>query len=285
MTLGVTVRPLVPEDVAVASDVTWAALSDLDRRHSRTTPERTPLLRARGQTRIAHLQRTDPDGAFVAEVDGAVVGCALALVRDGMWFLSLLMVDPEHQGKGVGRALLDAALTTATDRSWILSTDDPAALRRYRRAGFALDLTYTAKGTPRDVPAAPAVRLGSYAGDAGLVDEVALEVRGARVSPDLPWLQEAGFVLQVVPGRGYVVHRPGGAVVQLAAKDDDAAQQLLRAVLAQAEGEVEVDWLSLDQQWAVDVCLAAGLSLQAGASVCLRGQQAMAPYLPSGAIG
>ena len=279
------IRPLLPDDVAVASDVTWAALSDLDRRHSRTTPERTPLLRARGQGRIAHLQRTDPGGAWVAEVDGQVVGCALALVRDGMWFLSLLMVDPAHQGKGVGRELLDAALTTATDRSWILSTDDPAALRRYRRAGFALDLTYTAKGTPRDVPAAPDVRLGGYDGDAGLVDEVALQVRGARVSPDLPWLQEAGFVLQVVPGRGYVVHRPAGAVVQLAATDDEAAQQLLFAVLRQAEGEVEVDWLSLDQQWAVDACLTTGLSLQAGASVCLRGQPPMSPYLPSGAIG
>ena len=47
-----------------------------------------------------------PDSAWVAEVDGEVVGCSLALVREGMWFLSLLMVDPVRHGQGLGKQLL-----------------------------------------------------------------------------------------------------------------------------------------------------------------------------------
>ena len=45
------------------------------------------------------------------------------------------------------------------------------------------------------------------------------------------------------------------------------------------------DWLSGDQQWAIDVCFDAGLSLRPGAPIALRGQQRMAPYIPCGAFG
>ena len=137
------IRPLLPADVAASREITRRAIQSL----GEEMPENTPENVARGRERIAHLMRTDPDGAWVAEEDGELVGCALALVREGMWFLSLLMVDPPHHGKGLGRQLLDATLQTATDRSWILATTAPAALRRYRRAGFDLVPCLTAKGT------------------------------------------------------------------------------------------------------------------------------------------
>ena len=90
------IRPLLPADVPAARDVQWAALSELDVRLGQTTPELTPEIRARGEGRIAHLQHTDPESAWVAEINGTVVGCGLALVREGMWFLSLLMVDLDY---------------------------------------------------------------------------------------------------------------------------------------------------------------------------------------------
>src|SRR3954454_5671757 len=72
-----------------------------------------PVTIARGLRRIGHLQQTDPAGAWVAEApDGALVGMALALVREGIWGLSLFGVAAEHRSRGIGRALLDAALTT-----------------------------------------------------------------------------------------------------------------------------------------------------------------------------
>src|SRR5881394_2603417 len=93
--------------------------SDLDVRLGEPPHELTAEIRRRSLARVGHLQRTDPDGALAAEVDGQLVGLALALVREGMWFLSLLVVRPSFQGNGLGRELLDAALATSTDRSWI----------------------------------------------------------------------------------------------------------------------------------------------------------------------
>lgn len=275
------------DDVEASFAVQWAALSELDVRNQRPTPELTDTIRARGIGRVAHLLATDPSGAWVAEQDGAIVGCALALVREGMWFLSLLMVQPSLQSKGLGRELLDATLTTATDRSWILATDDPAALRRYQRAGFDLHVTYTAKGTPGPLEPANGVIEGDYDRHSALVDEVTRHVRGAGFSRDLPFFRGRMVPFLVVDdgeGQGFVFLRLGG-IVMLGATSEHAARRLLVASLTAAEGDIEVDWLSSDQQWAIDVCLDARLTLGYGATVCLRGQPRMAPYLPSGALG
>lgn len=274
-------------DVESSFEVQWSALSELDLRLGHSTPEQTDAVRARGMSRIAHLLATDPAGAWVAECDGAVVGCALAFVREGMWFLSLLMVQPGLQGQGFGRDLLDRALTTSTDRSWLLATSDPAALRRYRAAGFTLLPTYTAKGVPGPLPAPAGVAAGDYDRHAELVDDVARGVRGAGLAQDLPWLQGRSVPFLVVDdreGRGFAFTRPGG-LVTLAATTEHAARRLLTETLRANAGETEVDWLSADHQWAVDVCLEARLSLVGGATVCLRGQPRMPLYLPSGAIG
>jgi len=278
------IRPLQPEDVAPLVEVQQKAFADLHRRLGEPVLELTDEFRERGQARIGHLQRTDPDSAWLAEVDGALAGASLALVREGMWFLSLLFVHPDHMAKGVGRALLDAALTTATDRSWIMSTEDPAAVRRYRRAGFALHATYTAKGLP-DRSSLPAVRgIRDYDDDRETLDAVLRKVRGAAMGPEVDYWQDRGVRVLVAPGKGFTVLRPQGTA-WLAATDEPTARDLLVTALAEAPGEVEVDWLGADQQWGIDVCLDARLTLRSGASLCLRGQPPMSPYLPCGAFG
>lgn len=278
------IRPLLPEDVAPLVEVQHATFDDLARRVGDPPFELTPETRERLGARIGHLQRTDPDSAWAAEVDGELVGCALALVRDGMWFLSLLAVKPGYQGKGIGRELLDASLTTATDRSWILSTVEPAAVRRYQRAGFALHPTYTAKGVPdrAAIPAVTGVRVGDE--DAETIDHVLRTRRGAGFGRETGYLTERGFRVAVVPGKGFAVLRAQGTA-WLGATDEGTARDLLWTVLAEATEPVEIDWLGADQQWAIDVCLDAHLTLGAGASVCLRGQPTMSPYLPNGAFG
>lgn len=280
------IRPLrADDDLDTLVDVQNAAFTDLDVRLGLPVEELTDEARRRAAGRVAHLQRTDPERAFVAEVDGALVGLALALLRDGMWFLSLLVVAPEHHGRGVGRALLDAALATSTDRSWILATQEPAALRRYQRAGFALHPSYTAKGTLDRglLPAVNGVRDGSWDRDLERADEVVRRLRGARMTPDLGYLATRPGRL-LVSDEGFAVLAPKG-VALLGATSEAIARSLLWAALAEAAGPVEVDWLAANQQWAIDVCLDARLSLHGGASLALRGQPTMAPYLPSGAFG
>jgi GNAT superfamily N-acetyltransferase len=275
---------MLAADVAPLVEVQHQTFDDLARRIGEPPFELTPDTRERLTARLAHLQASDPDSAWVAVVDGELVGGALALVRDGMWFLSLLMVKPGYQGKSIGRELLDASLTTATDRSWILSTVEPAAVRRYQRAGFALHPTYTAKGVPdrTAIPAVSGVRVGDE--DPETMDHVLRVLRGAGLGAEEGYFRARGTKVAVVPGKGFAVLRPLGTA-WLGAVDEQTARDLLWTVLAEATEPVEIDWLGADQQWGIDVCLDARLTLGAGASVCLRGQPPMSPYLPCGAFG
>lgn len=59
---------------------------------------------------FVHLRSTDPDRFVVATVPETggerVVGFASAIVRERLWFLSMLFVLPEFQGAGLGRDLM-----------------------------------------------------------------------------------------------------------------------------------------------------------------------------------
>ncbi len=72
----------------------------------------------------------------------------------------------------------------------------------------------------------------------------------------------------------------------LAAFDADSASDLLRAALARAgDRKANVSWITSSQQWAMRVCLEAGLELTVAGAVCLDGDVGtFTPYLPSGAF-
>ena len=285
------IRPLQPADVPAAHELSFSTFVELDTRLGEPVPEHTDAVRARGEGRVAHLQRTDPDGAWVAEHEGRLVGVALALRRGPLWFLSLLTVEPGLQGQGVGRQLLEAALRTSQDApaGWILATQDPKALRRYARAGFALHPGYDARGhvDRAELPAGLGVRTGDLAADGDLVDDVVGRLRGAPYGPDLEAFAPHAQVLVAEDGpeRGYCLVRPGH-VVGLGATTPALAQRLLWAALAGAEGEVSVEFLTADQQWGIAVVLAARLPVRLGGSSCRRGALGpMTPHLPTGAFG
>jgi hypothetical protein len=97
----------------------------------------------------------------------------------------------------------------------------------------------------------------------------------------------AGSTLLVAPERGYAVVL-GGAVRLLASFDVEGASELLRAALARAvrnAGAVHVEWLTARQQWAIDVCVEAGLELAATGGPLFTGGDVgpFQPYLPNGA--
>ncbi len=58
---------------------------------------------------LAHTLSSDPDRFWVAVEDGGIAGFSSATVREGLWFLAMLFVRPDLQGRGVGAALLDRA--------------------------------------------------------------------------------------------------------------------------------------------------------------------------------
>jgi len=235
--------------------------------------------KARALLRFARYLELDPGGQWVAEVDGEVVGTANAIMREGLWGLGLFAVAAEHQGRGVGRMLLDAALAygEGSRGGWIMSSEDPKALRRYALAGFDLRPCVAASGMLRtDLPAVEV----DESGDLRATESISRAVRGAAHGDDLAGVPGR---LLTLPG-GFAIHDEGSIRV-LAALDDDTATRLLRACFAQAPrgATVQVDLLTAGQDWAIRPCLEAGLALSPGGAVFTRGDVGpMRPYVPTG---
>lgn len=241
---------------------------------------------------LRHRLATDPDGCAVAEVAGAVAGVALALRRGDVWVLSLLVVDPEHQSAGVGARLLERALGYGADApvGLIAASDDPRALRRYGRAGFALHPAVRASGPidRRALPGGLGVRTGEARTDLERLAPVDLVVRGAARTGDLAALLEepaARLLVADRPGRrGYAIVS-GGDVATMAATDAGTAHELLLAALAEVPigANAGIERITAEQSWAVDAALLAGLRLTPGEPVFVRGRASVpAPFLASG---
>ena len=223
-------------------------------------------------------------------MDGeGVVGVALAIVREGVWVLSLFAVAEGYRNEGIGERLLDRALRYADGcrGAMIASSRHPAAMRRYALAGFTLQPTLMASGKVRreSLPLGLRTREGTQADleFAGRVDRI---VRGAAHGPDLEFMLHSGprlLVAEGSEGSGYAVVREGSPAL-LAATAPETAIDLLWSCLAQGDdSHVEVHWITSAQNWAVPVVLKAGLSLSPAGPICVRGELGpLTPYLPSG---
>jgi len=285
---------MVEADVEQATRAQVAAFAVLypDDPEITTPPDAARL--ARMQHRFHHFLTHDPGGAWAAVENDRVVGAALALRRGDLWGLSLLHVDPTAQSTGIGRKLLDAALTYAdgSARSFILSTHDPRAMRLYATSGFNTYPQLDAEG-PIDATALPGpdarVRPGSVA-DIDFADDVDLVVRGAPHGPDQRWLADE-FTMYVVDeadgGRGYAYVRGNTLVTTLAATDEDTASALLWHCLgqiSQAGKPASIYHLNAEQQWAIRIAYRARLSVTPAGPAYWRGGTPPKCYLPSGAF-
>ena len=81
----------------------------------------------------AHTRATSPGQFIVAERrrrlgQRNMIAFGSAVVRDRLWFLSMLFVEPGEQARGLGRALLDRLLPPPAERDgWTLATCTDAA--------------------------------------------------------------------------------------------------------------------------------------------------------------
>jgi GNAT superfamily N-acetyltransferase len=273
------------DDARAVHDVSVVTFQDLEARFhhppSPPPPSAVPL------TRYEHLIGTDPGGAWVAEEDGEIVGAALAIDREGVWGLSLLVVLPDHQSSGIGRALFERALEYADGGrrgAMILASPDHRALRAYARAGFEMHPCMDAEGSPKVGVPPPGVRDGDDR-DIPFTEVVDRALRGTPHGSDIAAFLRAGRRLLVLPERGYAVLGPD-SIHLLAALDEEAARDLLLAGLAAVppDKDCRIDSITSAQQWAVRPLLDAGLILKPGGAVFLRGELGpLTPYLPSGA--
>ncbi|MBU0491398.1 MAG: GNAT family N-acetyltransferase [Chloroflexi bacterium] len=81
--------------------------------------------------------------AWVAEVEGAMVGCLVYAIERDVMTVVMLNVLPAHQGQGAGSGLIRAAIDAARARRLTAvrvatTNDDLPALALYQRHGFRL---------------------------------------------------------------------------------------------------------------------------------------------------
>ncbi|GAA1962070.1 GNAT family N-acetyltransferase [Nocardioides panacihumi] len=281
------------DDVATAESLSDDAFFELTQRtggragagpQRRTTEHSDEWAR-----RTEHLVRTDPGGCWIAEDDGRVVGFATSFVRDTTWFLATYAVRPGLQGRGVGTALLAAAMHHGRGclHAMLSASDDPRAVRRYKLAGFDLHPQMHLSGTVdrTAIPLIEKVRDGTAA-DIDLMNSLDRATRGAAHGPDHELMLSVWRLLvsDTTTGSGYVYVDARGRVALLAAGNRRTAARLLWAALADSSGPVVVPHLTAANQWALDVGVEARLELGQAGYLGLRGLQPPAPYIHHGAL-
>lgn len=104
-----TYRPVRPDELEACADIWRSSINDYIGRLGQVEigSDTGPLIRL-----YAHLAATDPERFVVGTRarpetgEEQVVAFAAAVVRERLWYLSMLFVAPDIQAAGVGRALL-----------------------------------------------------------------------------------------------------------------------------------------------------------------------------------
>lgn len=156
----VVIRALEPGDLNVAGRIIYRAFANGFRRHGYAEP--VADTRA-GVALAAAALAADPTGGLVLEVgSGRPIAVAFFQQCEHDVFVGPVAVEPDVQGMGYGRHIVDEVLSRAGPRSARLLQDafNPVSYRLYARTGFAvresLVLLVTPPGGPDPVPFGPA---------------------------------------------------------------------------------------------------------------------------------
>src|ERR1043166_6116540 len=101
-------RPAREQDLERAQQLVVRSINDLTERHGFG-----PMAVVRPAQFQSFSLKDDPDGLWVAEDGGDIVGFAFSWVCGDLWFLAELFVAPGHQGRGIGNELLKRTLQHA----------------------------------------------------------------------------------------------------------------------------------------------------------------------------
>jgi ribosomal protein S18 acetylase RimI-like enzyme len=258
----VTIRPMLPADVAVATE----AILRSDWGDRRTWFE------------FATTQRACRP--VVAEVDGALVGTGVGTANGSVGWVGTIWVDPAQRGAGLGRALTQAVidgLEAGGCRTLVLVATEEG-LPLYERMGFELQTRYRileAPGLdPADVAPDPGVRPFAWAVldaicalDLGATGEDRSHAIRRFASPDTTKVLDVDGEV-----RGFVIRAPWGGGATVAPDAGDALRILdARRRASGAGGRVRVGLVE-DNTAGLAALEAAGLTPIWSAPRLIRGE-------------
>jgi ribosomal protein S18 acetylase RimI-like enzyme len=292
----VTFRPMTEEDVPAAVAAFDTGLLAMLARYALPVTRNSLRDERRRRDRTRHFLGTDPEGSWVAEDGGSVVGMSQSFVREGYWMLSQLGTVPGLQGRGLGRELLRRALLHGDPHGpgTIQCSRDPKAMALYASFGFKLHPVVAASGAMRPGSIERPREVVRYEPDQvterelQIVTAIDRKVRGSARSVDVvAMLTQPGTRLLLHADQGYAVTMDD-RVITLGARQEESATLVLKTMLAESPtGEtIEVNWLTSAQQWAIRVVVDAGIELLPFGPVMVRGMDGPpSPYIPSGGFG
>lgn len=106
--MSLAYRPAQSDDLATIDTLVVASINDLTVRHGFG-----PMATAGPSSFMLFSLKDDPDGLWVAENDGTILGFAWSWVSGNLWFLAQLFIDPSQQGQGIGNELMKRTLEHA----------------------------------------------------------------------------------------------------------------------------------------------------------------------------
>ncbi len=138
MGLTIVYRQATNQNVEPASRVFAEAIDDLDKKHGFFEASTNPLP---PNPLYDFMLSKVPEAFWVAEENGEIIGYSISWVRRSFWFLMDLFILPSHQGKGVGRSLIEKTLWSwkgvkITSKALITLTYNPSSISLYMRFGM-----------------------------------------------------------------------------------------------------------------------------------------------------
>jgi ribosomal protein S18 acetylase RimI-like enzyme len=134
--MPVAYRPARAEEMERAEELVVRSINDLTERHGFG-----PMASLRPPQFQLFSLSDDPDGLWVAEDAGQMLGFAFSWVCANLWFLAELFVSPGNQGRGIGNELLKRTLqhakkTGAANKALITFTFNTVSQGLYIRHGL-----------------------------------------------------------------------------------------------------------------------------------------------------
>jgi GNAT superfamily N-acetyltransferase len=116
------------------------ALEDLQRRASLALDEYRDQLEANPDAIDLPAEQIERGQVMVAEYDDRVAGFAVVLIEEGHSELDGLFVEPELWRRGIGKAMVEAAVHEARRQGLALMVvASPTAREFYEHCGFAVE--------------------------------------------------------------------------------------------------------------------------------------------------